>query len=56
MPADLEFKAFKIYEVDTDVYTPDPGSAIRTTFLMTVLPIALCIIAGVTVNVKRKYR
>ncbi len=56
MPADLEFKAFKIYAVDTDAYTFDIRSAIVTTALMTLLPIAVCILAGVAVRVKRKYR
>ena len=56
MPADLEFKAFKIYEVDTDAYTVDIRSAIATTALMTLLPIAVCVLAGVVFRVKRKYR
>ena len=56
VPADLEFKAFKNYEVDTDAYIPDPGTVIATTVCMTLLPIAVCIVAGVCVNVKRKYR
>ena len=56
MPADLEFKGFKVYEVDTEVYTPSAGSIIATTVWMTLLPIAVCIVAGVVVGVKRKYR
>ena len=56
VPANLEFKAFKNYEVDTDAYIPDPGTVIATTVCMTLLPIAVCIVAGVCVNVKRKYR
>ncbi len=56
MPADLEFKAFKIYNVDTDVYPVNIRSAIATTALMTLLPIAICVVAGVVTNVKRKYR
>ncbi len=56
MPADLEFKAFKVYDVDQKVYTPDPGKNIATTVCMILLPVVACIIAGVYVNVKRKYR
>lgn len=56
MPADLEFKAFKVTDVDTDAYTPNATSAILTTVCMTLLPISVCIIAGVTVNILRKYR
>ena len=56
MGANLEFKAFKNLEVDTDAYTPDVGTMIGTTVTMTLLPIVICTIAGVCVNVKRKYR
>ena len=56
VPANLEFKAFKNLEVDTDAYTPDVGTMIGTTVTMTLLPIVICTIAGVCVNVKRKYR
>ena len=56
VPADLEFKAFKKYDVDTDAYTPDPGTIIATTVMMTLIPITICVIAGVCINVKRKYR
>ena len=56
VPANLEFKAFKNYEVDTDAYTPDPGTLIATTVMMTLIPITICVIAGVCINVKRKYR
>ncbi len=55
-PADLEFKAFKKYAVDTSAYRPDTGDMIATTVVMTLLPILVCIIAGVVVSVKRKYR
>jgi hypothetical protein len=56
MPADLEFKAFKVYTVDTDAYKPDASSVIATTVCLTLLPIAICAVAGVCVHVKRKYR
>ncbi|MBQ9152043.1 MAG: Gldg family protein [Clostridia bacterium] len=56
MPADLEFKAFKVYTVDTDAYTVNTGGVIAITVCMTLLPIAVCIVVGVCVNVKRKYR
>ena len=56
IPANLEFKAFKQYEVDTEAYTPNAGTIIATTVCMTLLPISICVIAGVCVNVKRKYR
>ena len=56
MPANLEFKAFKVYTVDTEVYTVNVRSLIGTTVFMTLLPITVCIIAGVAVGVKRKYR
>ena len=56
VPANLEFKAFKKYEVDTQAYTPDPGTVIATTVCMTLLPISICVIAGVCINVKRKYQ
>ena len=56
VPANLEFKAFKKYEVDTNAYVPDPASMLATTVSMTLLPVAICAIAGVYVNVKRKFR
>ncbi len=56
MPADLEFKAFKIYTVDTDAYKPSQGGNIATTVCMTLIPMAICMVAGVCVHVKRKYR
>ena len=56
IPADLEFKAFKKYEVDTNAYIPDPGTVLATTVCMTLLPIAVCVIAGVCIHTKRKYR
>ncbi|MBP3572636.1 MAG: Gldg family protein [Clostridia bacterium] len=56
MPADLEFKAFKIFDVDTDVQPVNMGTEVLTTALMTLLPIALCTIIGVVIGVKRKYR
>ncbi len=55
-PADLEFKAFKKYNVDTAVYEPDAGDMITTTVVLSLLPVAVCIIVGIVVNVKRKYR
>ncbi len=55
MPADLEFKAFKKYNVDTNAYTPDAGNMTATTVLMTLLPIAVCTIAGVVVFIKRRH-
>ena len=56
MPADLEFKAFKVFNVDTQVTPVNAGSAILTTALLTLLPIALCTIIGVVIGIKRKYR
>ena len=56
MPADLEFKAFKVFTVDTNVYAVDAASMIATTAVMTLLPIAICVLAGVVISVKRKYR
>ncbi len=55
-PADLEFKAFKEYKVDTDVYPLDKKSMTRTTLFLTFLPIVICAVAGVVVSVKRRYR
>ncbi len=55
-PANLEFKAFKIYEVDADVYPTNVGSMIKTTVFLTVLPIVLCGIIAAVVIVKRKNR
>ena len=56
MPADLEFKAFKIFDVDTDVQPVNVGTEVLTTALLTLLPIALCTIIGVVIGIKRKYR
>lgn len=56
MPADLEFKAFKIFEVDTNVQPVNLGTEVLNTALMTLLPIALCTVIGVVIGVKRKYR
>ncbi len=54
MPADLEFKAFKIYTVDTAVYTPK--NVVLTTTCMVLLPVMVALIAGVVLNVNRKHR
>lgn len=56
MPANLEFKAFKNYEVDVDVYTPDPTTNVVTTVALTLLPMLICAAIGVYVSVTRKYR
>ncbi len=56
MPADLEFKAFKKYDVDTNAYQPDNGDMIATTVVMTLLPIAACILAGAYIHIKRRTR
>jgi hypothetical protein len=56
MPADLEFKAFKIFDVDTDVQPVNVGTEVLNTALMTLLPIALCTVIGVVIGIKRKYR
>ncbi len=56
MPANLEFKAFKVYTLDTETYQPAPSALLTTTALMTLLPVVACTIAGVCVNVRRKYR
>ena len=56
MPADLEFKAFKVYTVDTDAYIPNPSTTVATTVCLTLLPILICVVAGICINVKRKYR
>ena len=56
MPADLEFKAFKVYTVDTNAYKPDAAGVIRTTFFMTVLPLVVFAAVGAVVSIKRKYR
>ena len=56
MPANLEFKAFKVYTVDSEAYTVDTGAMIATTALMTLLPITICIAVGTVIGIKRKYR
>ena len=56
MPADLEFKAFKIYTVDSEAYTVNVSSMITTTVLMTLLPITVCVAVGTVIAIKRKYR
>ena len=55
MPANLQFKAFKIYTVDQDVYQIREKEAIATTVAMAVLPVLACTVAGVVVVIKRKY-
>ncbi len=56
LPANLELKGFKIYEVDTSTYVPDAKANLTTTVLLTLLPIAAFAIAGAVIHVKRKYR
>lgn len=56
VPADLEFKAFKVYDVDTNAYIPDPDAMLATTFWMAFIPVLVCTLAGIAVNVKRKYK
>ena len=56
MPADLEFKAFKIYEVDTNAYTPSGKAMLATTVCMMAAPILVAVIAGVVLSTTRKHR
>ena len=57
MPADLEFKAFKITTVDTNIYSTDNSSSLLlTTVCMTLIPVIVALIAGVALNVTRKHR
>ena len=56
VPVDLEFKGFKVYTLDTQVYQPSASSLLGTTLFMTLLPVAACAIAGICVSVRRKYR
>jgi hypothetical protein len=56
MPANLQFKAFKIYTVDAEVYKVTAKQAVSTTVAMTLLPVVICSVAGIIVGVKRKYR
>ncbi len=55
VPADLEFKAFKKYDVDTEIHPLDTGEMIATTVCMTALPVLACAIIGICVHVKRKH-
>lgn len=55
-PANLEFKAFKLFEVDTDTYTPDAGDMTVATVVLIALPVVACIAVGAVVSTKRKYR
>lgn len=55
-PANLEFKAFKVFEMDTTTYKPDVNGMMVTTAILTALPIVICITVGVVVSIKRKYR
>ena len=56
MPANLHFKAFKIYTVNQDYCTVDVKENVATTIIMTLLPILACTAVGIVVGVKRKYR
>ena len=56
MPANLQFKAFKIYTVDNEIVQMTQKESVATTIAMTLLPIAICSVAGVVVGIKRKYR
>lgn len=56
MPADLGFKAFKVYTVDTNAYTPPTSSVMTATVCLTLLPVLICSVAGICVSIKRKYK
>ncbi len=56
MPADLEFKAFKVYEVDTDAYTPGGKAMLLTTVCMMAVPLLVALITGVVLSTTRKHR
>ncbi len=56
VPVSLEFKAFKIYDMDTDINGLTTKGAIATTVCLALIPAAACFIAGAVVSVKRKYR
>lgn len=52
----LEFKAFKVYNVDATKAEQTTSGAIATTLTLALLPAALCFGLGIYVNVKRKYK
>ena len=35
---------------------PNPSTTVATTVCLTLLPILICVVAGICINVKRKYR
>ena len=57
VPAKMNyFKAFKVYEVDTDAYTLKTSTRVATMVWMTLIPTLICTTAGIIVTVKRKFR
>lgn len=53
-PADLDIKAFKVYDIEEGAYTP--GGVIATTVCLALIPAIICFGIGIVVNVKRKYK
>lgn len=53
-PAELDIKAFKVYDVEDGSYTT--GGVIATTVVLALIPAAVFFGVGIYVNVRRKYR
>ena len=53
-PADLDIKAFKVYEIGEEAYTLQ--SIVSTTVCFTLIPAIICFGVGILVTVRRKYK
>ena len=56
VPVNLEFKAFKVYDVDASLSGQTTAGTVATTVCLALIPAAICFGAGIFVTVRRKYR
>jgi hypothetical protein len=56
VPVSLEFKAFKVYDVDSSTSGLTTTGTAATTACLILIPAVICFGAGIFVTVKRRYR
>lgn len=56
VPVNLEFRAFKVYDVTADLAGQTVSGTVGTTVALAVIPAAIVFGIGIYVTVKRKYR
>ncbi len=56
VPAHLDLKGFKVYEIDAQYSGLTAKKAVSTTVWLTLIPLLLCTAVGTVITVRRKYK